>query len=70
MNALPMKPMPAGSSGRRHRIAHAPPRSTLFWLRRNLTTVLTVLATAFVLGGLVRLATDRHVARVVSFQEP
>jgi hypothetical protein len=68
MNALPVTQSPARGSGP---CPHdAKPASGRSWLRRNLATVLTVMATAFVLGGLVRLATDRHVARVVSFQEP
>jgi hypothetical protein len=68
MNALPVMPSSARGSGQRQHDAR--PASGRAWLRRNLATVLTVMATAFVLGGLVRLATDRHVARVVSFQEP
>ena len=70
MNALPVTPSPARGRGRRHRAEQATPPSTLGWIRAHLATVLTVVATAFVLGGLVRLATDRNVTRVVSFQEP
>ena len=68
MIALPVPLPEAGGSGRHHRRSARIPKPS--WLRRNLATVLTVLATAFVLGGLVRLVTDRHVTSVVSFQEP
>jgi hypothetical protein len=68
MNALPVQQVEAGGSGRRRRRAERP--SERGWLRRNLATVLTLVATAFVLGGLVRLVTDRHVTSVVSFQDP
>jgi len=40
------------------------------WLRRHMATLLTVLAAAVVIGGLVRLAVDHRVASVASFQEP
>lgn len=64
-----MRPTARAQLAPSRRLARSPAAGSHQGLRRWGPAVLTLLAAAFVLGGLIRLVTDDRVVEVVSFRE-